>query len=361
MDFDDWPDTPAAGQATGGHSPDAEESSDAFPDADAPVAIQAPAMRYYFETPKQGVSDSLFPYGVRAGVCYATGKFVGVPTQGKDQPPRPALVAGPPKFDLVALDLDGTLLRTDKKAAMYDINAIKRAIKRGVQVVIATARPPRSSREIHEQLGLETPLINYNGALIHHRTRGEHLLHQALDAGTARAMVQLARTLDPGVVVNIEILDKSYTDHDDPRLQTETAKKFKPDYIGPLDVPLAGDITKLMFLAPGDRLGPIRDAITQQFAHRAAFMESDEHVMQIVHPAVGKDKALAWVAESLGIAAERCLAIGDAPNDADMLRWAGRGCAVANAFGDARDAADVILLEGNDDLAVGHAIEDYVL
>ena len=336
---------------------------DVFPDSDGSPAPVKPTINavlpFHIDLPTHGVSDSVFPYGVPAGICYATGE----PPEPEpvDEPTRPVIPVGPPKFDLVALDLDGTLMRSDKNVAMYDANAIKRAIARGVKVVIATARPPRSAREVHQQLRLDTPIINYNGALIHNRPRNLHLFHEPLAAKTARAMVKMARKIDPEVVVTIEVLDKCYTDHDDPNLQTETAKKFKPDYIGPLDVPLSDNITKLMFLAPGDRLKAVRKAIMKEFAGMAAFMESDEHVMQIAHVDVSKGRALQWVAASLGMPAERCLAIGDAPNDSDMLRWAGKGCAVANAFGDARDAADVILLEGNDNEAVGHAIEDLVL
>ncbi|MFI4860672.1 MAG: Cof-type HAD-IIB family hydrolase [Phycisphaerales bacterium JB063] len=373
LDFDDWPDEqPAAGQP----APSAAQAADAdgfddlddlFPDSDqTPPAPRAKPVgidpRFHIDLPTSGVSDSVFPYGVPAGIDYATGK-PHVP-EPEPQAPRPVLPVGPPKYDLIALDLDGTLMRTDKKVAMFDVNAIKRAIQRGVKVVIATARPPRSSREIYLELRLDTPLINYNGALIHdprQGDKGKHLLHQPLPAPLARAMVDCARAVDPEVVVTMEILDKCFTDHDDPTLQTETAKKFKPDFIGSLDVPLEQDITKLMFLAPGDRLKRVRRAIAEQFAGQAAFMESDEHVMQIAHKSVGKERALAWVAKSLGVPAEKCLAMGDAPNDAGMLRWAGKGIAVANAFGDARHAADVILKEGNDNEAVGHAIEDFVL
>ncbi|XAM00752.1 Cof-type HAD-IIB family hydrolase [Phycisphaeraceae bacterium D3-23] len=380
FDFDDWPDeTPAPAQTPGAAAGSTQASADddddlaalddLFPGegsasavpADAPIGIDP---RFHIDLPTQGVSDSVFPYGVAAGIDYATGK----PAQREPEPqaPKPVLPVGPPRFDLIALDLDGTLMRTDKKVAMFDVNAIKRAIQRGVKVVIATARPPRSSREIYLELGLDTPLINYNGALIHdprprNGAHGKHLVHQPLASSLARAMVECARAIDPGVVVTMEILDKCYTDHDDPTLQTETAKKFKPDYIGSLEVPLKHDITKLMFLAPGDRLKQVRKAIAEQFRGQAAFMESDEHVMQIAHQSVGKERALAWVAKSLGIPAEKCFAMGDAPNDAGMLRWAGKGIAVANAFGDARAAADVILKEGNDNEAVGHAIEDYVL
>ena len=261
---------------------------------------------------------------------------------------------------MVAIDLDGTLLRSDKQVSAFDIEVIQKAVLRGVKVVLATARPPRSSREIHELLGLDTPLINYNGALIHDRAQARHVFHEPLAADTARQMIDLARSIDPQVVISIEVLDKSYTDYDDPNMRTETIKRFKHDFIGPLDVPLADAVTKLMFMATDDRITPIRKAMKAEFVGRAAFQESDSHLLQVTHEAVDKGRAVQWVAGGLGIAQDRCMAIGDAPNDAAMLRWAGLGCAVANAFGDARDAADVIV-EGNDDEGVGHAIEDYVL
>lgn len=278
-----------------------------------------------------------------------------------EEPASPTRDAPKPRYDLVAIDLDGTLLRSDKKVARYDAVAIRQAMRRGVKVVLATARPPRSARILHAKLGLDTPLINYNGALIHNVQQARHIFHEPLAADTARAVVRLARTLEPKVVVSIEVLDKWYTDHDDPTLQTETAKKFKPDFIGPLDVPLQDAVTKIMLLASKRRLKRVRQAVIAAFEDRAAFMESDDHIMQVVHQEVDKGRALSWVASSYGIPAARVCAIGDAPNDTGMLQWAGLGCAVANSFGTVRDAADVILEHTNDQWAVGRAIEKYVL
>ncbi|MEM9346042.1 MAG: Cof-type HAD-IIB family hydrolase [Planctomycetota bacterium] len=266
-----------------------------------------------------------------------------------------------PRYDLLALDLDGTLLRSDKKLVMYDAVAVKEAVRRGVKVVLATARPPRSSREIHSRLGLDTPLINYNGALIHDVAQGEHTFHQPLSSETARQVIDLARSIEPSVVVGIEVLDKWYTDHDDPNFQTATAKRFKPDYIGPLDVPLSQAVTKLMLLFHAEQLHTVREAIRSRFADMAAFPQSDATIIQVVHQEVDKAPALARVAAGLGITADRVCAIGDAPNDAGMLQWAGLGCAVASAFGSARESADVILEHTNDERAVGLAIERYVL
>lgn len=288
------------------------------------------------------------------------GKNVEVIEHEPVRAPRAPRPAGPPRFDLVAIDLDGTLLRSDKRVSSFDIRTVREAAKRGVKVIVATARPPRSSRYIHELLQLDTLMVNYNGALIHDRPNNRHVQHNALPRHTARKIIERARAIDPKVVVSIEVLDKWYTDHDDPNHRNETAKKFKPDFVGPLDVPLENDLTKLMFLTHTEQLNKITDTLREQFGNKAVFLRSDDHCLQVANPKVDKGTAVAWVAQLYGIEAEKCLTLGDAPNDIGMIRWAGKGCAMGNAFPEVRDAADVIV-ESNDHEGVGLAIEEFVL
>src|SRR4051812_11407435 len=67
---------------------------------------------------------------------------------------------------LLAVDLDGTLLSSDKKISGRTLTALQSLREKDVKVVLATARPPRSVRHIYEAIGLDTYTINYNGALI---------------------------------------------------------------------------------------------------------------------------------------------------------------------------------------------------
>ncbi len=191
--------------------------------------------------------------------------------------------------------------------------------------------------------------------------QARHIFHEPLPADIARSIIELARSLEPKIVVSIETLDRWYTDHDDPKLQTETARKFKPDFIGSLDVPLSTAVTKLMLLGSKRRIRSVQEQVTSTFAGQANFIQSDEQIIQIVHPHVDKGRALERIATDYGIAPDRVCAIGDAPNDTSMLRYAGLGIAVANSFGSARDEANVLLDYTNDDWAVGRAIERYVL
>jgi 5-amino-6-(5-phospho-D-ribitylamino)uracil phosphatase len=261
---------------------------------------------------------------------------------------------------LIAIDLDGTLLRDDKKLSTRSAWAIAKAVQQGIHVVLATARPPRSVSKLYRHLGLTTPLINYNGALIHDPRRGRHLFHQPIGADVARRVVRCARRCDRDVIVNVEVLDRWYTDHMDDRFPTETARFFQPDFVGPLRAFLNKPVTKLMLAGPPERLGRVRAAVMQKFAGQVDVVISDPYLIQVVHPRVDKAHALAHVARDLGVAQQNVMAIGDAPNDRMMLQWAGVGVAVANAWQEVQRIADAVVPSNSED-GVAHAIEHFAL
>lgn len=271
--------------------------------------------------------------------------------------PRPVPVR---PIDLVAIDIDGTLLRSDKTLSMRNVRAIKLAMAKGVKVVLASARPPRSVREIHHHLGLDTYQINYNGALIYDTRRKRNIHHQPLEPALAQKIIKAARKSDKQVVVSMEILDKWYTDHMDEKFPTETSKYFAPDFIGPLEAFWHVPLTKLMFLAPPERLEKIQKLIVTKFREQVSLAISDRHLLQVIARGVDKSTALARVADHYNIPSEQIMAIGDAPNDVGMIRWAGLGVAMGNAWDVTRNAADVVV-PPNDEDGVAFAIKQYVL
>ncbi len=292
------------------------------------------------------------------------------------------------RYDILALDIDGTLLTSGKSLRERDVLAVRAAAARGVRVVLATARPPRSTRPIVEALGLfeasatsaavraerveagPAVTINYNGALTwgHAESRrGAPMEHLPLDPETQQKAVRAARQVDPRVMVWIEILDKWYTDNATPDfgvehahetegmlIGTETSKAHPPDFIGPLAAFLHVPATKVMFLGPPSRLRPVFAEVESRFAKRGllACKVSDAHLFSVCHASADKGLALRSLAHRLGVPRERVLAMGDAPNDVGMLRWAGKGVAVANAWDEAKAAASEVAPETNDECAV---------
>ncbi|QQE12803.1 HAD family phosphatase [Planctomycetota bacterium] len=261
---------------------------------------------------------------------------------------------------MIATDLDGTLLRDDKTVSDRNINAIKQAIESGIIVVIASARPPRAVKSIYQTLGLDTIQINYNGAAhydIHNDTFTKHL---PLDPAFVRSIVDLAREVDSEVCVSLEVMDKWYTDRVDDSLPIETSKHFSPDKLSHLDDLFEEPVTKLMLLAPTDRLEKVHTAVRDSFGNQIAIHMSDEHLIQIVDPSVDKEHSVRDLAGYYEIPRENVMCIGDAQNDEGMIKWAGIGIAVGNAWPDTKQAADHVVSSNEQD-GVAEAIEKFAL
>jgi len=261
---------------------------------------------------------------------------------------------------LVAIDLDGTLLRSDKNLSKRATRAIQQCREAGVHVVLASARPPRTCRAIHTALSLDTYQINYNGALIHDATRDRVWHHQPLTAKQTRRIVAAAREHDPNVVLSLEVRDRWHTDRVDDALFTENAKTEQPHRLAPLDELITGPVTKCMLLAPPRQLAMVHQHVRRRFGRRIRILVSDHHLIQIVHRRVEKARALKRIARAYRIPAKRVMTIGDAPNDVGMLKWAGLGIAVENAWPRCREAADA-MTTANDDDGVAEALHRYIL
>jgi Cof subfamily protein (haloacid dehalogenase superfamily) len=262
-------------------------------------------------------------------------------------------------INLVAIDLDGTLLTSDKQITPRAVAAIRRAAVLGVRVVIASARPPRSVQPLYDLCGLNTVQINYNGALVWDPIGRKIILHRPMVPETVHAVIELARSRHPQTLASIEILDKWYTDKFDPTYVTETAKVFQPDKVVPFDQSLTEPVTKLMLLGPAESIIELEGLLASHFSGQLLVLRIEDYMLQIMHPTAGKSSALAAVAELYNVPRSQVMAIGDAPNDLGMIQWAGLGVAVNNAHPLVRKAADYITAS-NDEEGAAEAMEMFV-
>ncbi len=253
-----------------------------------------------------------------------------------------------PQIKLVAVDLDGTLLNDAKQISQQTVHALKCLPSHGVKVVIASARPPRSVRQIYAQLQLDTLQINYNGALIWDEANRQALFHCPLPGDLVAEIVDVARDWFDEVIVGCEVLDRWYTDRDDDTHTTETGRMFKPDVIAPLDEFIYNDTTKLMLLADPRVISKLETILYKAFGDRCIILQTDDNLLQIMSPEGGKSTALQWVADYYGIPMPQVMALGDAPNDVGMLQLAGVGVAMDNAKPVVKAAANWIAPTNND-------------
>jgi hypothetical protein len=230
--------------------------------------------------------------------------------------------------------------------------------RRGIKVVLASARPPRSVRHIFEHLKLDTWQINYNGALIWDEPRRRVVNHVPLDFRTVRRIIDEARTRFPQVLITCEILDRWFTDRFDQSYTTATGRMFKPDVVAPLDGFCNQPITKLMLLGPPEIVLQLEEGLTERW--NVAAVRADADLIQIVNVDVSKGTALQIVAHEYGVAMSEVMAIGDAANDVSMLAAAGVGIAMGNADERVKAVADWIA-PSNEDRGVHAALMRYGL
>jgi len=249
---------------------------------------------------------------------------------------------------LVAVDLDGTLLNDLKKVSKPTLKALACLPERGVKVIIASARPPRSVRHIYHALKLDTLQINYNGALIWDEEKRAPVFHRPIAGTLVRSIVDHARDMFDEVLVTCEILDRWYTDRADETFTTETGKLFKPDVIAPLDEFCDQPITKLMLLGEARMILRLESQIADEYQDRVSLVRTDDNLIQIMDKRVSKAVALQKVAKQYGVAMSEVMAIGDAPNDVGMLQAAGVSIAMDNAHELVKQEADWIAPSNND-------------
>lgn len=265
------------------------------------------------------------------------------------------------RIRILFIDLDGTLLNS--RAALGDDSrqAIKRCTDSGVTVVIATARPPRSSKTFHDLLKLDTPSIHYNGALVYDFPSRHVLLHRPIPAPRAKALHDRTLQIDPSAVISLEVCDRWYTNRRIDTFKTETERiGFLPDYVGPLFQFLTEPVTKVLISFPEIGIAAGAGALQDEFDGKLAFTKSEEGILQVMDEGVTKGAAAAFLMNKLGIAREQSAAIGDAPNDIPMLLAVGLPIAMANAYPETKAAAREVTA-ANDENGVALAIERLIL
>lgn len=255
-----------------------------------------------------------------------------------------------PDIQLVAIDLDGTLLTDRKAVSDQTVEALCCLPARGVKVVLASARPPRSVRRVYEQLKLDTWQINYNGALIWDEPFKRVVFHRPMSGVVVRQIVDIARDIFDEVLVTCEILDRWHTDRADNTYTTETGRMFKPDVIAPLDsfCNATSHVTKLMLLGEPRIISRLEGLLVEPFAGCVTIVRTDDELLQFMDNRVSKAVALEKVARHYSVARKNVLAIGDAPNDVGMIQWAGAGVAMDNAHTVTKAVADWVAPSNND-------------
>ncbi|MDN5347524.1 MAG: hypothetical protein PWP65_1088 [Clostridia bacterium] len=265
-----------------------------------------------------------------------------------------------PEIKLVAIDLDGTLLDDDTRISGRSREAIRATRAAGVEVTLATGRMFCAALPFARELGLNLPLITYQGALVKNSGTGEVLYARFLSPDLARRIIRKIKSY--GFPFNVYLDDFLCTEEDSPALREYTRKNRVPFQIAPDMLQFVGDREpiKILVMEDPDKLNALEADCRREFGGQVHMTRSFPYYLEFVHPEANKARGLEAVARYLRVAREEIMAIGDSFNDLEMFQYAGLAVAMGNAPEEVKAAA-VYVTGTNNDGGVAEALERFIL
>ncbi|MCF6409233.1 Cof-type HAD-IIB family hydrolase [Pseudalkalibacillus salsuginis] len=260
---------------------------------------------------------------------------------------------------LIAVDLDGTLLKDDKTVSIQTKKVLKRAMEHGHHVVISTGRPYRGSEQFYHELDLTTPIINFNGAFIHHpKNPGWGRFHSPMDMDVAQSIIETCLEFEVKNVI-AEVLDDVYLHYEDEFIINSFLIDKTNLNIGNLIQVLPHNPTSILVRPNDHHVKELRELLKAKHAevidHRV--WGAPWNIIEVVKAGLNKAVGLKRVAESLNIPQERVIAFGDEDNDLEMIEYAGHGIAMGNAIPELKNIANGIT-KSNEDDGIAYFLED---
>ncbi len=264
------------------------------------------------------------------------------------------------RTQLVAVDLDGTLLTGERTLAPGGVRSLRQAIRQGVYVVLSTTRNPGSTQPFCREIGTNAPMICTNGAQVWGSPEGPAWVCHTIPQEVALAIAQLADahgwelSTTVGAVTYWRQRPGQPLGPYRPRI---TVVERNIDAI-------VGDPVRILVWLP-EAVEAVRTLCEARFADRCyttTYHHPDGTVesLSISAPQADKGTALRLVLERLGIEPEHAAAIGDNANDVPMFRVAGTSIAMGNALPAIKAQADAVA-PGHNDEGVAWAVQRFVL
>jgi hypothetical protein len=275
-----------------------------------------------------------------------------------------------PMVKLVAVDIDGTLLTSARVISPATRAAIRDVLDRGVRVVLVTGRSFPHARPFAEELGLTTPLILHNGALMKD-VAGRIFAAYRLPSETARELIRRARAHRMGLICfdDLDGEDRAVIEPIAP--ENEQLLRYVSRWRHPPDV--VPDVLRyadhaVLALTTVDRWARARrfaEVMEEEFrgrvrVWRTEYPQRDMALLDFVSPECSKARALDHLARQWGIAPSEIMVVGDNRNDAEMLAYAGLGVVMGNAEEELKALGDYVT-GTNDEDGLAQALRRFVL
>ena len=265
------------------------------------------------------------------------------------------------KYKMLVLDMDDTLLNDDHRISDKNKEALLKAQKLGIQVVLASGRPTPAMMLFAEELELGkygSHILSYNGAVITDIKNNKTIFEQSLNKADIYDLYDFSRKNKVEILTYLDgtIISESYSEYIEVEINT-TKMPYKK--VANFKDAVNRDTIKCIMLEEPSYLKKVEAKLKATMPHKSVSI-SKPIFLEITQQGIDKAASLARLAEKLNITAAEIIAVGNAGNDLSMIEYAGLGVWVDNVTPELRDRAQVIVASNNND-GVAEVVERFIL
>ena len=260
---------------------------------------------------------------------------------------------------MIVLDLDETLLRTDKTISLYTLEVLKKACEAGIRIVFATARPYRAIKYLMEEVACSTAVYHNGAAAL---MDGENAESSSIPASDAAYILHTLQAEYPGKKLVAEINDMIYANFDVIAIWGKNQKEKEILEASSIwtdfsDLPEVNADKIIIEINSEQEYETVQSLLTPDLYGQ---LSDGKSLCLVMHRDATKLNAVKRIAVKLGIDRTEIAAFGDDYNDIELIKYCGIGVAMGNAVEEVRQAADAVTATNNDD-GVARYIEEHIL
>lgn len=241
---------------------------------------------------------------------------------------------------MVVTDIDGTIYSPKLGLTDNVKECIQTLVKEGIYVAIATGRTYSSAKYVADEIGVQCPLICYQGGLINSYD-GKTIDAKYLNQDIAREIIQDLRARN--IHLNVYVDDKLYVENDNQYIKDYIGDKgidyFKVDSFDELDF---SKLNKILAIDYNPEFIDNLIAELQKKYPEIYVVRSYKFFCEIANKEATKGNAIKILANNFGFTEKEVMAIGDQNNDIEMVETAGIGVAMGNGTNEIKSKADFI-------------------
>lgn len=266
-------------------------------------------------------------------------------------------------YDIIALDIDGTLTTSDKKITDRTKNAVLKAQQNGKKVILASGRHDYGIMPTAKELRLNEfggYIMAFNGGKVINAESGEVISSVKFPLEYVKPVYDIIKdgnitTMtyeDFHIVANKKVNEYTYVE----------PKILKMDFVPVDDFPgyVSFDINKILLAGEPEEIDRYELLLNEKFKGYLDIFKSAPFFLEVMPLGVNKGASLSVMLDKLGYSRKQLIACGDSYNDMTMIGYAGLGVCMENGEDEVKKIADVIA-DSNDNDGVAKIIEEYML